>query len=200
MGKQLAALAGQHMKPVVMELGGHGPVIVCADVDAERVALASVTMKTRNTGQICVSPTRWIVHDSIYDRFVATAAKRVAELRMGSGIDAGTEVGPLANPRRVEAIAALVEDARARGATIAAGGNRPASTASGSEGFFYPVTIITDMPADCRVLHEEPFGPLLLVQRFGDLGEAIAMANGLPFGLAAYAFTDSASNADRSVK
>ncbi len=191
-GKQLAALAGQHMKPVVMELGGHGPVIVCADVDPEPLAQASVMMKTRNSGQVCVSPTRWIVHDSLYDSFVATAAKRAAELRMGSGIDAQTEVGPLANPRRVEAIAALVEDARARGATIAAGGNRPEG-----DGFFYPVTIIADMPADCLVLHEEPFGPLLLVQRFGDLGEAIAMANSLPFGLAAYAFTDSAASADR---
>ncbi len=191
-GKQLAALAGAHMKPVVMELGGHGPVIVCADADPVATALASVMVKTRNAGQICVSPTRWIVDDSIYDRFVETAAKRAAELRMGSGIDAATEVGPLANPRRVEAIAALVEDARARGARIAAGGNQPAG-----EGFFYPVTIIADMPPECRMLHEEPFGPLLLVQRFGDLDEAIAMANSLPFGLAAYAFTDSASNADR---
>ncbi len=191
-GKHLAALAGQHMKPVVMELGGHGPVIVCADVDPVPLAQSSVMMKTRNAGQVCVSPTRWIVHDSIHDRFVETAAKRAAELRMGSGIDARTDVGPLANPRRVEAIAALVEDARARGATIAAGGNRPEG-----DGFFYPVTIIADMPADCRVLHEEPFGPLLLIQRFSELGDAIAMANSLPFGLAAYAFTDSAGNADR---
>jgi len=191
-GKQLAALAGAHMKPVVMELGGHAPVIVCADADPVATALASVMVKTRNAGQICVSPTRWIVDDGIYDSFVETAAKRAAELRMGSGIDAGTEVGPLANPRRVEAIAAMVEDARARGARIAAGGNQPEG-----DGFFYPVTIIADMPPECRVLHEEPFGPLLLVQRFTNLDEAIAMANSLPFGLAAYAFTDSASNADR---
>ena len=191
-GKQLAALAGQYMKPVVMELGGHGPVIVCADVDPVPLAQSSVMMKTRNAGQVCVSPTRWIVHDDIYDSFVATAAKRAAELRMGSGMDAQADIGPLANPRRVEAIAALVDDARARGATIAAGGNRPQG-----DGFFYPVTIISDIPADARVLHEEPFGPLLLVQRFSDLGAAIAMANSLPFGLAAYAFTDSAANADR---
>jgi succinate-semialdehyde dehydrogenase/glutarate-semialdehyde dehydrogenase len=175
-----------------MELGGHAPVIVCADADPVATALASVMVKTRNAGQICVSPTRWIVDDSIYDRFVETAAKRAAELRMGSGIDAATEVGPLANPRRVAAIAALVEDARARGARIAAGGNQPEG-----DGFFYPVTIIADIPPECRVLHEEPFGPLLLVQRFSNLDEAIAMANSLPFGLAAYAFTDSASNADR---
>lgn len=191
-GKHLAALAGRHMKPVVMELGGHSPVIVCADADPEAVALTSVMIKTRNAGQICVSPTRWIVHDDIYERFLATAAKRAAELRMGSGIDDRTDVGPLANPRRVDAIDELVEDARTRGATIAAGGNRPLGG-----GFFYPITIITDIPPDARVLHEEPFGPLLLIQRFSDLGEAIAMANALPFGLAAYAFTDSAAAADR---
>lgn len=191
-GKQLAALAGRHMKPAIMELGGHGPVIVCADADPAELAQASVLMKTRNAGQVCVSPTRWLVHDSIYDRFVDAAACRAAELRMGSGLDAQTEIGPLANPRRVEAVAELVEDARARGARIAAGGERPAH-----DGFFYPVTVIADMPAECRVLHEEPFGPLLLVQRFSDLGEAIAMANALPFGLAAYAFTDSAAHADR---
>ncbi len=191
-GKHLAALAGQHMKPAIMELGGHGPVIVCADADPVATALASVAIKTRNAGQVCVAPTRWIVHDSIYDSFVETAAKRAAELRMGSGIDGDTDVGPLANPRRVEAIAALVEDARSKGAAIAAGGNRPEG-----DGFFYPITVLADMPSDCRVLHEEPFGPLLLIQRFSDLDEAIAMANSLPFGLAAYAFTDSASNADR---
>lgn len=191
-GKHLAALAGQHMKPAIMELGGHGPVIVCADADPIALALASVMVKTRNTGQICVSPTRWIVHDSIYDSFIETAARRAAELRMGSGLDPATEVGPLANPRRVAAIAALVEDARMRGARIVAGGNLPEGN-----GFFYPVTILADMPPDCRVLHEEPFGPLLLVQRFSDLGEAIAMANALPFGLSAYAFTDSAAAADR---
>ncbi len=191
-GKHLAALAGQYMKPAIMELGGHSPVIVCADADPVAIALTSVMIKTRNAGQICVSPTRWIVHDSIYDSFVETAAKRAAELCMGSGIDPATDIGPLANPRRVEAIAALVEDARVRGARIAAGGNRPEG-----DGCFYPVTIMADMPADCRVLHEEPFGPLLLIQRFSDLDQAIAMANSLPFGLAAYAFTDSAANADR---
>ena len=191
-GKHLASLAGQHMKPAIMELGGHGPVIVCGDVDPVATALASVTVKTRNAGQVCVAPTRWIVEDNIYDAFVETAGKRASELRMGAGLDPATEVGPLANPRRVEAIDALVEDARARGARIVAGGQRP-----NGPGYFYPITVLADIPPDARALHEEPFGPLMLIQKYSDLDEAIAMANSLPFGLAAYAFTESAANADR---
>lgn len=194
-GKHLASLAGQHMKPTLMELGGHGPVIICDDVDPVETALASVMIKTRNAGQVCVAPTRWIVHDSIYDRFVETAGQRAASLRMGSGLDPDTEVGPLANPRRVEAIDALVQDAIARGARVVAGGKRPEGA-----GFYYPITVLADLPADCRALHEEPFGPLMLIQRFGDLDEAITMANALPFGLAAYAFTQSAARVDQLVE
>ncbi len=191
-GKHLASLAGAAMKPAIMELGGHGPVIVCGDVDPLFTAQLSVQIKTRNAGQVCVAPTRWIVHDSIYDAFVAAAGARAATLRMGDGMDPETEVGPLANPRRVEAIDALVQDARARGAKVMAGGLKP-----DKPGFWYPITVLADIPADARALHEEPFGPLMLIQKFGDLEEAIAMANSLPFGLAAYAFTDSAAKADR---
>ncbi|MDE2302141.1 MAG: NAD-dependent succinate-semialdehyde dehydrogenase [Sphingomonadales bacterium] len=193
-GKHLAALAGAHMKPAVMELGGHAPVIVCASSDAQALGAGAAVMKTRNAGQICISPTRWIVHDSLYEAFVAAAAERAASLRMGSGLDPATEIGPLANARRVDAVDALVADARACGARILAGGERPVG-----KGCFYPVTVIADIPRDARVLHEEPFGPLVLIQRFSDLDEAIAMANSLPFGLAAYAFTDSAAEADRLI-
>jgi succinate-semialdehyde dehydrogenase / glutarate-semialdehyde dehydrogenase len=167
-------------------------VIVCGDVDPVAVALASVQIKTRNAGQVCVAPTRWIVHDSIYDSFVEAAGQRAATLKMGDGRDPATEVGPLANPRRVDAIDALVEDARAKGAHVAAGGVRPSGP-----GYFYPLTVLADLPTDCRALSEEPFGPLMLIQRFSELDEAICMANALPFGLAAYAFTDSAANADQ---
>lgn len=191
-GKHLASLAGRHMKRTLMELGGHGPVIVCKDADPVRTAEASVQIKTRNAGQVCVAPTRWIVHDSIYDEFVETAGRSASELRMGDGLDAKTQVGPLANLRRVEAVDLLVEDARSRGARIVAGGKRPDRS-----GFFYPLTVLADLPPDSRVLHDEPFGPLMLVQRFHELDEATAMANSLPFGLAAYAFTDSSAAADQ---
>lgn len=191
-GKHLASLAGRYMKRTLMELGGHGPVVVCGDVDPVRVAGASVEIKTRNAGQVCVAPTRWIVHDSIYEAFLDEAGKRAADLRTGNGLDASTQVGPLANQRRVDATDALVQDALSRGARLIAGGKRPEGG-----GFYYPITVLADLPEDSRVLHEEPFGPIMLVQRFGELDEAIALANGVPFGLASYAFTGSAATADR---
>jgi len=191
-GKQLAALAGQHMKKTLMELGGHGPVVVCADADPVRVAEASVAIKARNAGQVCVAPTRWLVHNSIHDAFVAAAGRAAGNLRSGDGLDPLTELGPLASARRLRAVEDLVEDAVARGARLASGGKR-----RGGSGWHYPVTVLADLPEDARVLSEEPFGPIMLVQRFTELDEAIRMANALPFGLAAYAFTGSAVAADR---
>jgi len=188
-GRHLAELAGRHMKPAIMELGGHGPVIVCDDVDPEATAVASVLSKTRNAGQVCVAPTRFFVHDRIYDRFVAAAGARAAALRVGDGRDEATELGPLANPRRLAAMESLVADALARGARLVAGGER-----IGTKGYYFPLTVLADMPDDARAMNEEPFGPLMLIQRVRSLEEAIAKANALPFGLAAYAFTESAAN------
>jgi succinate-semialdehyde dehydrogenase/glutarate-semialdehyde dehydrogenase len=191
-GKQLAALAGAHMKPAIMELGGHGPVIVCGDAPPVETARASVQIKARNAGQVCVAPTRFFVHASIYDAFVEEAAARAAELVPTDGRDPSCRLGPLANARRVAAIQALVEDAVALGARLLAGGRQV-----DKRGFYYPLTVLADVPADARAMHEEPFGPLMLIQPFTELDDAIARANALPFGLAAYAFTDSAQAADR---
>ena len=191
-GKKLAEMAGHYMKPVIMELGGHGPVIVCDDVDPVATATASVTGKSRNAGQVCVSPTRFFVQESIYKGFVDAFAEKAAKLKVGNGIDPSTQMGPLANSRRIDAMEMLVEDAKAKGARVLAGGSR-----IGNRGYFYPLTVLADVPDDAQAMQQEPFGPLALVNPVKNLDEAIEKANSLPFGLAAYAFTRSAHNADR---
>lgn len=191
-GKRLAALAGQHMKPAIMELGGHAPVIVCEDVDPAWAGTTSAITKARNAGQVCVSPTRFFVADQIHDRFAAAFAEKAKATRVGNGLEEGVEMGPLANGRRIEAMERLVADAVARGAKLLAGGER-----IGNRGCLYPVTVLADVPDDALAMHEEPFGPLALISRTQSLDQAIGKANSLPFGLAAYAFTHSAPYAER---
>ena len=190
-GKALMKLAAEGMKRTTMELGGHSPVLVFDDCDLEKTVAMVAAAKFRNAGQVCVSPTRFYVQDSIHDAFVKAFAARADAMMLGSGLDAATTMGPLANPRRPQAIEALVADARAAGATVAAGGER-----IDRPGFFYAPTILTDVPLSARAMNEEPFGPLALVQPFATLDEAIAQANRLPFGLAAYAFTENARRAN----
>ena len=189
-GKHLAALAASHMKPAVMELGGHAPVIICEDANTDAAAKAAVLNKFRNAGQVCVSPTRFIVHESLHDDFVERFADGVAAIKVGNGLEAGVKMGPLANPRRLEAMQKLVADATARGAKVRTGGER-----IGNRGFFFAPTILTDVPLDAAVMNEEPFGPMAPVIRFRALDDAIAEANRLPFGLASYAFTEASSTA-----
>lgn len=191
-GKHLSKMAAEHMTPVLMELGGHAPVIVCDDVDPVAAAVVSATRKARNTGQVCTSPTRFFVQEAIYETFATAFAQKASSVVVGNGLDANTEMGPLANRRRVEAIEGMVTDARAKGARLLAGGERLSS-----RGYFYPVTVLADVPDDARAMREEPFGPLALITPVSTLDEAIAKANALPFGLAAYAFTHSARNADQ---
>jgi succinate-semialdehyde dehydrogenase/glutarate-semialdehyde dehydrogenase len=191
-GKHLAAMAGAHMKPSIMELGGHAPVIVCDDYDPAKAGAASAVGKSRNAGQVCVSPTRFFVEDAVYDRFADSFATAAAAMRIGSGLDPANQMGPLANARRITAMETLVADARAKGARVLAGGER-----IGNRGYFYPLTVLGDMPDDARAMQEEPFGPLALLSRVRNVDEAIEKANAVPYGLAAYAFTNSARNADR---
>lgn len=186
-GKRLTALAGSCMKPVIMELGGHSPVFVCDDVDVAATAASSALAKSRNSGQVCVSPTRFFVEDAIYDRFTTALTEKAAAIKIGNGLDAGVEMGPLANERRVAAMETLVADAKAKGARVTTGGAR-----LGNQGNFYPLTVLADMPDDAQAMREEPFGPLALVSRVRSLDEAIDKANSVPYGLAAYAFTNSA--------
>ncbi|QHE84680.1 NAD-dependent succinate-semialdehyde dehydrogenase [Hydrogenophaga sp. BPS33] len=190
-GKQLAAMAGQHMKRVTMELGGHAPVIVAEDADVALAVKTAGGAKFRNAGQVCISPTRFLVHESIAKEFSAALVKHAAGLAVGNGTTEGTQMGPLANPRRVTAMAEFTKDAVDRGATLATGGER-----IGDEGNFWRPTILTDVPLEARVFNDEPFGPMAAVRSFNTLDEAIAEANRLPYGLAAYAFTRSLKNAD----
>lgn len=191
-GKRLSELAGRHMKPAIMELGGHAPVIVCDDADPTTAAAASVVSKSRNAGQVCVSPTRFFVHDAIYKKFTAEFAEKATSVKVGDGRDTSNDMGPLANGRRLETMEVFVANAKAKGAKLLAGGARV-----GNRGFYFPLTVLADVPEDARAMQEEPFGPLALIHPVRSLDEAIEKANALPYGLAAYAFTRSAKNANR---
>ncbi|MFJ9896322.1 NAD-dependent succinate-semialdehyde dehydrogenase [Streptomyces sp. NPDC091280] len=191
-GKLLAAQAGAAMKPTLMELGGHAPVVVCADADPVKSARRAARAKFFNAGQVCTSPSRFYVHESVVADFTAEFVRAAEQVTVGDGLDAGTTMGPLANERRLQAVESLVADAVARGANILTGGQRPER-----DGYFYAPTVLTDVPADARLLHEEPFGPLAPILPFTDLDETLALANALPYGLAAYGFTESAATAEK---
>ncbi|HEY0825630.1 MAG TPA: NAD-dependent succinate-semialdehyde dehydrogenase [Ramlibacter sp.] len=190
-GKQLAAMAGQHMKRVTMELGGHAPVIVCEDADIALAVKSAGGAKFRNAGQVCISPTRFLVHESIKNDFAQALAKYAQGLKVGDGLAEGTQMGPLANPRRLTAMAEFHEDAVKKGAQVLAGGKRV-----GDAGNFWEPTVLLDVPLEAKVFNDEPFGPVAGIRGFNKLEEAIAEANRLSFGLAGYGFTKSLKNAD----
>lgn len=191
-GRHLTTLASENMTRVLMELGGHAPVIVCEDTDVERAAVSSATRKYRNAGQVCTSPTRFFVHDSIFEEYADRFTERAAATVVGNGTESGVEMGPLANDRRVPALSDLVEDARAKGAEVRTGGAR-----IGNKGYFFEPTVLVNVPEDARVMQEEPFGPLAVINPVASLDEAIEKANSVPFGLAAYGFTNRADYVDR---
>lgn len=190
-GKHLMKLSADGLKRVTMELGGHAPVLIFDDCDLERTLDMVVPQKFRNAGQVCVSPTRFHVQQGIYDRFVEGFAARTAKLPVGSGLDPDTKMGPLANARRPAAIGALVDDAVAKGARVAAGGSRF------GEGFFFQPTVLADVPLEADIMSNEPFGPVALMRPFATEEDAIAEANRLPYGLAAFAFTENGRRANR---
>lgn len=190
-GKLLTKLAAEGMKRTTMELGGHAPVIVFDDVDVDKVTSVAVAGKFRNAGQVCVSPTRFFVQDKVYKSFVSQFAEKAAALKVGNGIEDGMQMGPLANKRRVEAVESFVSDAVECGAGLSTGGER-----IGNQGNFYAPTVLDDVPNEARIMSEEPFGPLAPMQPFSSFDEVMEKANGLPFGLAAYAFTTSNARAN----
>ena len=189
-GRHLMHLAADGIKRMTMELGGHAPVLVFDDCDLEKTLDMVVSQKFRNAGQVCVSPTRFYVQSAIYDAFIDGFAKRTASVRTGSGLDADTKMGPLANVRRPAAIGALVEDARAKGARVVAGGER------GKDGFFFQPTLLADVPDSADIMNNEPFGPVAVTARFDTFDDAIEKANRLPYGLAAFAFTENGRRAN----
>lgn len=193
-GRQLTTMASNHMTSVLMELGGHAPVIVCEDTDVQAAAISGAVRKMRNAGQVCTSPTRFFVHESIFDEFSTTFVKRAKATVVGNGMDAATEMGPCANDRRIPALTALVDDARAKGAVVATGGAR-----HGDKGYFFQPTVLLNVPDDALIMQEEPFGPIAVLNPVRSLEHAIEQANSVQYGLAGYAFTNRADYIDQLV-
>jgi len=192
-GKHLMKLAANNAQRTTMELGGHAPVLIFDDADLDLALDLTVAGKYRNAGQVCISPTRFYVHEAVYDTFVQRFAERAAALRVGNGLDEGVQMGPLANARRPAAVAELIEDARRHGARVLTGGH----PIEGGAGWFWQPSVLADVPITTRIMNEEPFGPVALMTRFSDLDSVIDESNRLPYGLAAYAFTRSSATAMR---
>jgi succinate-semialdehyde dehydrogenase/glutarate-semialdehyde dehydrogenase len=189
-GKLLASQAGTHMKRVTMELGGHSPAIVCEDADVKAAVKILSANKFRNAGQVCISPTRFLVHDSVYEEFVDGFVKQAEALTVGNGMDDGVKMGPLAHDRRLTAIEGFVADAVENGAKVLTGGKR-----KGNKGYFFEPTVMTNVSNDARIMNEEPFGPLAPINSFSSIDEVVEESNRLNYGLAAYAYTNSAKTA-----
>lgn len=190
-GKHLMRLAADTMKVTTMELGGHAPVIIFDDADLDRAVEILATAKFRNAGQVCVSPTRFYVQDAIHDRFVTTLSERVGRISVGNGLEASNVMGPMANSRRPDAVEAMVDDALRHGARTMTGGER-----LDQAGFFFQPTVLADVPVEARIMNEEPFGPVIVTARFSTFDEVVEQANRLPFGLAAFAFTENGRQAN----
>ncbi len=189
-GKHLAALAGKHMKRATMELGGHAPAIIFDDADLDKAIEVTAAAKFRNAGQVCVAPTRFLVQEGIADRFMDGFVKAVEALKVGNGMEDGVTMGPLANERRIPAMEDMIHDAVSKGAELKTGGKR-----IGNKGYFFEPTVLANVPTSAKIMNEEPFGPIAIVNRFGQYDDAITEANRLPFGLASYAFTGSVKTA-----
>jgi succinate-semialdehyde dehydrogenase/glutarate-semialdehyde dehydrogenase len=189
-GKHLMKLAADNVTKITLELGGHAPVLIFDDCDLEKTLDLVVPQKFRNAGQVCVSPTRFYVQEGIYDAFIRGFAERTQKVKVGDGLEEGVKMGPLANTRRPEAVGALVEDAKAKGARVLAGGNR------GESGFFFEPTLLADVPLEADIMNNEPFGPVAVSRAFRTFDEAVEQANRLPYGLAAFAFTENGRRAN----
>jgi acyl-CoA reductase-like NAD-dependent aldehyde dehydrogenase len=191
-GKLLMDGASQTVTRLALELGGNAPVIIFPDVDVEKTARAAVTAKYRNNGQVCIAPQRFLVHSRILEEFTDHAARLSQELRLGSGLDAQTDVGPLINARQRERVEAMVADARREGAEVLAGGSRPGAL---ERGYFFEPTVLMNIRPEMRIYRDEIFGPVMPILGFSEPEEALAMANALEYGLAAYVQTGSLNTA-----
>ncbi len=184
-GKQLMSLAGRYMKKVTMELGGHSPAIICEDANLETAANILVGTKFRNAGQICISPTRFLVHKKVYEKFLNLFVANVRSIKVGNGLEDDIKMGPLIHEKRLQTIEKLVKDAVDRGANIVTGGKR-----IGNKGYFFEPTVLTEVSKDSKLMNEEPFGPLAPILSFDHLDDALDEANRLEYGLAAYVYTN----------
>ncbi|MTE02049.1 aldehyde dehydrogenase family protein [Paracoccus sp. YIM 132242] len=195
-GQQMIRDAADTVKKVSMELGGNAPLIIYDDADLQNALDLTVPTKFANCGQVCVTPDRIFVHDSLHDAFVEGFVDRTAKIKLGDGLDADTGMGPLINAGRLAEIDAIVQDAIRSGATLAHGGKRPAHLNSG---FFFEPTVLTEVTDDMRVFAEENFGPIAAITRFRTEDEVLERANASDMGLSAYAFTRSPDRARRTV-
>ncbi len=191
-GKHLSKLAAEDLKVTTMELGGHGPVLVFPDSDIDKAVETMAAAKYRNAGQVCVSPTRFIVEKSVYERFREGFAEKAKAVKVGGGFEDDTQMGPMANPRGPDSLARLIGDATGRGADLMTGGER-----IGNRGFFFEPTVLADVPPDAEIMNNEPFGPVALINSYEDEAAMIAEANRLPYGLAAYAWTQDPARRSR---
>lgn len=189
-GKLLSARAAEGVKPITLELGGHGPVLVFEDANIEKAAKEGAANRFRGTGQVCISSTRFLIQRGAYQQFVEHFVATTKALNIGNGLEPQTQVGPLANPRQLAKMEELVTDAVEKGARVLAGGE-----ALPGEGFFFQPTVLADVPMNARVMHEEPFGPIAVLMPFDEMADGLKEANRLPYGLSAYAFTSSARTA-----
>ncbi len=191
-GKHLSKLAAEDLKITTMELGGHGPALVFADSDIDAVLDTMVAAKYRNAGQVCVSPTRFLVEEEIFERFRDGFVERTKQVKVGNGFEEGTQMGPMANARGLDSLGKLIREAKDNGAKLLTGGER-----IGNQGFFHEPTVLSEVPLDAEIMNKEPFGPVALLNPMKGEASMIEEANRLPYGLAAYAWTQDPSRRRR---
>jgi len=193
-GKELMRRAADQVKRISLELGGHAPLIVFPDVDPEQAAKVTAIGKFRNNGQVCISPNRIYVHEKIRSDFTDAAVEHSRKLKLGNGLDPGTDVGPLFEKRSLEKTVAFLEDARTKGARVLAGGGRPEGF---EKGYWFEPTVITDVRPEMRISAEETFGPIMPLMYFDSVEQALQAANDTSYGLAAYVLTNDLRTAIR---
>src|SRR6267142_335816 len=186
-GKQLMRAAADQLKRISLELGGHAPFIVFPDADPEVGAKIAVMGKFRNNGQVCIAPSRFFVHKDVQKKFTEAAVEFARNLKLGNGLDAGVEVGPMFEQRGMDQTIDLVEDARKRGAKVLTGGKRSERF---DRGYFFEPTVLSNLSADAKMLTEEPFAPVMPLLDFSKIEDVIRAANNTRYGLAAYVFTN----------
>ncbi|RUL86142.1 NAD-dependent succinate-semialdehyde dehydrogenase [Tautonia sociabilis] len=193
-GKELIRKSADGVKRLSLELGGHAPLIVFEDADVEQVAKAAVIGKFRNNGQVCVSPSRFFVHEKLAARFTEAAVEETKRLKLGPGWEEGVAIGPMFAQQGLDKTMALIEDAKSRGASILAGGGRPTRF---EKGYFFEPTVLRNVDGSMRLMTEEPFSPIMPLIDFSQVDEVIQAANNTPYGLAAYIFTNDLTIATR---
>jgi succinate-semialdehyde dehydrogenase / glutarate-semialdehyde dehydrogenase len=191
-GRSIGRIAGEELKPVVLELGGSDPYVVLPSADIERAAQVAVTARVQNNGQSCIAAKRFIVHRDVADEFERLFVERMKALRVGDPLDETTDIGPLANEQGLNDVDELMADAVGKGARVLCGGQR-----IDGRGYFYPPTVVTDITSEMRMYHEEVFGPVAQLYRVDDADEAVALANATEFGLGSNVWTRDAAEQER---